>query len=49
VNLRSDKDESGMGSCLMAVFGIRAIEPLDSATCVLVMTEITDKKIHFLF
>jgi hypothetical protein len=38
-----------MGSCLMAVFGIRAIEPLGSVTCVLVMVKIANERITFSF
>jgi hypothetical protein len=33
----------------MPVFGIKAIEPLGSPTCGLVMIKITDKKIKFFF
>lgn len=38
-----------MGSCLIAVFGIKTIETLGSRSCVLDMFKITDEKIKFLF
>jgi hypothetical protein len=49
VSLRGEKGENGMRSCLMAVFGIKALKPQGSPTCMLVKIQITDEKIKFLF